>query len=121
MEFIEMTKEEFRASLYTALVATTQNPVVIQEQIKIAEEFIFSSAVVSTERLDAMDQTVKVVCNNTLVGVATNKKRQDLLQAALDDPMRQQLRAYKSQLLSYVENNKRDPVNVLFEDLFSIL
>ncbi|MDH2046977.1 hypothetical protein N5J31_08675 [Acinetobacter johnsonii] len=116
-----MTKEEFRANLYTALVATTQNPVVIQEQIKIAEEFVFSSAVVSTERLNAMHQTVKVVCDNTLVGVETNKKRQDLLQTVLNDPMHQQLRAYKSQLLSYSENNKRDPVNALLEDLFSIL
>ena len=116
-----MTKEEFRANLYTALVATTQNPVVIQEQIKIAEEFVFSSAVVSTERLNAMDQTVKVVCDNTLVGVETNEKRQDLLQTVLNDPMHQQLRAYKSQLLSYSENNKRDPVNALLEDLFSIL
>ena len=121
MEFFLMTKEEFRANLYTALVATTQNPVVIQEQIKIAEEFVFSSAVVSTERLNAMHQTVKVVCDNTLVGVETNKKRQDLLQTVLNDPMHQQLRAYKSQLLSYSENNRRDPVNALLEDLFSIL
>lgn len=111
-----MTKEEFRANLYTALVATTQNPVVVQEQIKIAEEFVFTGMLVSTERLDAMDQTVKEVCDNTLVGIEMRKKRQDLLQAVLSDPMHQQLRAYKSQLLNYAENNKRDPVNALFED-----
>ncbi|WP_334134241.1 hypothetical protein [Acinetobacter schindleri] len=116
-----MTREEFRASLYKALIATTQNPVVVQEQIKIAEEFVFTGMLVSTERLDAMDQTVKGVCDNTLVGIEMRKKRQDLLQAVLSDPMHQQLRAYKSQLLNYAENNKRDPVNALFEDLFSIL
>lgn len=121
LEFIIMTREEFRASLYKALIATTQNPVVVQEQIKIAEEFVFTGMLVSTERLDAMDQTVKEVCDNTLVGIEMRKKRQDLLQAVLSDPMHQQLRAYKSQLLNYAENNKRDPVNALFEDLFSIL
>ena len=116
-----MTKEEFRANLYTALVATTQNPVVIQEQIKIAEEFVFLGVSVSSERLDTMAQAIKVVCDNTLVGIKTRKERQDLLQTILQDPMRHQLRTYKSQLLAYTENNKRDPVNALFEDLFSVL
>ena len=116
-----MTKEEFRANLYTALVATTQNPVVIQEQIKIAEEFVFFFFFLSSERLDTMAQAIKVVCDNTLVGIKTRKERQDLLQTILQDPMRHQLRTYKSQLLAYAENNKRDPVNALFEDLFSVL
>ena len=116
-----MTKEEFRANLYTALVATTQNPVVIQEQIKIAEEFVFLGVSVSSERLDTMAQAIKVVCDNTLVGIKTRKERQDLLQTILQDPMRHQLRAYKDQLLAYAENNKHNPVNALFEDLFSVL
>ena len=95
-----MTKEEFRANLYTALVATTQNPVVIQEQIKIAEEFVFLGVSVSSERLDTMAQAIKVVCDNTLVGIMTRKERQDLLQTILQDPMRHQLRAYKDHLLA---------------------
>ena len=68
-----------------------------------------------------MAQAIKVVCDNTLVGIKTRKERQDLLQTILQDPMRHQLRAYKDQLLAYTENNKRDPVNALFEDLFSVL
>lgn len=116
-----MTKEEFRANLYTALVATTQNPIVIQEQIKIAEEFVFLGVSVSSERLDTMAQAIKVVCDNTLVGIKMRKERQDLLQTILQDPMRHQLRAYKNQLITYTENNKLNPVNTLFEDLFSVL
>ena len=116
-----MTKEEFRANLYTALVATTQNPVVIQEQIRIAEEFVFFGTSVSSERLDTVDQTIKAVCDKTLAGTEACKTRQDLLQAVLNDPLRHRLRTYKSQLLAYTENNKRDPVNALFEDLFSVL
>ena len=116
-----MTKEEFRANLYTALVATTQNPIAIQEQIKIAEAFVFLDISADSERLDIMDQAVNVVCDNTLVGIKMREERQDLLQTILQDPMRHQLRAYKNQLLAYTENNKRDPVNALFEDLFSVL
>ena len=116
-----MTKEEFRANLYTALVATTQNPIVIQEQIRIAEEFVFFGTSVSSERLDTMAQTIKVVCDNTLVGIKTRKERQDLLQTILQDPMRHQLRAYKNQLLAYTENNKLNPVSALLEDLFFVL
>lgn len=121
MESFKMTREEFRSNLYAALITTTQNPIVIQEKIKIAEEFVFQDTMVSSERLDAMDQTIKAVCDETLTGTEVCKTRQDLLQAVLDDPLRHQLRAYKSKLLAYVENNKRDPVNVLFEDLFSTL
>lgn len=120
MEFIKVTKEEFRANLYTALMATTQNPIVIQEQIKIAEEFVFLDTLATSERLDAMDQTIKVVCDGTLTGAKARKAQQDLLQVVLNDPLQQQLRAYKNQLRAYAENNKRDPVSVLFEDLFSI-
>jgi hypothetical protein len=116
-----MTKEEFRANLYTALVATTQNPIVIQEQIKIAEEFVFLDTSVSSERLDTMAQAIKVVCDNTLVGIKTRKERQDLLQTILQDPRRHQLRAYKNQLMAYTENSKLNPVNALLEDLFSVL
>ena len=116
-----MTKEEFRANPYTALVATTQNPVVIQEQIKIAEEFVFLDTSVSSERLDTMAQAIKVVCDNTLVGIKTRKERQDLLQTILQDPRRHQLRAYKNQLMAYTENSKLNPVNALLEDLFSVL
>ena len=116
-----MTKEEFRANLYTALVATTQNPIVIQEQIKIAEEFVFLDTSVSSERLDTMAQAIKVVCDNTLVGIKTHKERQDLLQTILQDPRRHQLRAYKNQLMAYTENSKLNPVNALLEDLFSVL
>ena len=116
-----MTKEEFRANLYTALVATTQNPIVIQEQIKIAEEFVFLGVSVSSERLDTMAQAIKVVCDNTIVGIKTRKERQDLLQTILQDPRRHQLRAYKNQLMAYTENSKLNPVNALLEDLFSVL
>ena len=116
-----MTKEEFRANLYTALVATTQNPILIQEQIKIAEEFVFLDTSVNSERLDTMAQAIKVVCDNTLVGIKTRKERQDLLQTILQDPMRHQLRAYKNQLMAYTENSKLNPVNALLEDLFSVL
>ena len=116
-----MTKEEFRANLYTALVATTQNPIVIQEQIRIAEEFVFFGTSVSSERLDTMAQAIKVVCDNTLAGIKTRKERQDLLQTILQDPRRHQLRAYKNQLMAYTENSKLNPVNALLEDLFSVL
>ena len=116
-----MTKEEIRANLYTALVATTQNPIVIQEQIRIAEEFVFFGTSVSSERLDTMAQAIKVVCDNTLVGIKTRKERQDLLQTILQDPRRHQLRAYKNQLMAYTENSKLNPVNALLEDLFSVL
>ena len=107
--------------MYAALVATIQNPIVIQEQIKVAEEFVFQDMIVSSKRLDAMDQTIKAVCDETLTGTEACKTRQDLLQAVLNDPLRHRLRAYKSQLLADAENNKRDPVNALFEDLFSVL
>lgn len=117
----KMTGENFRANLYAALMTTTQNPIVIQEQIKIAEEFGFQDTRVSSERLDSMDQTIKSVCDETTTGAEACKTRQDLLQAALNDPLHHQLRAYKSKLLAYAENNKRDPVNVLFEDLLSTL
>ena len=116
-----MTKEEFRANLYTALVATTQNPILIQEQIKIAEEFVFLDTSVNSERLDTMAQAIKVVCDNTLAGIKTRKERQDLLQTVLQDPMRHQLHAYKNQLMTYTDNSKLNPVNTLLEDLFSVL
>ena len=96
-------------------------PVLIQEHIKIAESFVFQDMIVSDERLDAMDQTIKAVCDKTLAGTEACKTRQDLLQAVLNDPLRRRLRTYKSQLLAYTESNKRDPVNALFEDLFSVL
>ena len=121
MEFIEMTKEEFRANLYTALVATNQNPIAIQEQIKIAEAFVFLDISADSERLDIMDQAVNVVCDNTLVGIKTREERQNLLQTVLRDPMRHQLRAYKNQLATYTENKKINPVSVLLEDLFFVL
>ena len=116
-----MTKEEFRANLYTALVATNQNPIAIQEQIKIAEAFVFLDISADSERLDIMDQAVNVVCDNTLVGIKTREERQNLLQTVLRDPMRHQLRAYKNQLATYTENKKINPVSVLFDDLFSVL
>lgn len=121
LEFIRMTREEFRGNLYAALIATTQSPIVIQEQIKIAEAFVFLDIMVSYERLDEMDETIKAVCDNTLAGEQVAKTRQDLLRAVINDPTRHQFRTYKNQITNYAQNNKRDPMNVLFEDLFLML
>lgn len=46
MEFIKMTKEEFRADLYKAYVAAgMHDPVLVQEYIKIAESFVFNDQI----------------------------------------------------------------------------
>lgn len=42
LEFIEMTREEFRANLYQTYVSSgMHDPVLIQEYIQIAESFVF--------------------------------------------------------------------------------
>ncbi|QZM13390.1 hypothetical protein ABVS_2763 [Acinetobacter lwoffii] len=42
LEFIEMTREEFRANLYQTYVSSSVcDPVLIQEYIRIAESFVF--------------------------------------------------------------------------------
>ena len=41
VEFIEMTKEKFRANLYTAYISSgMHDPVLIQEYIRIAEDYV---------------------------------------------------------------------------------
>ena len=46
MELIIMTKEEFRANLYTAYIASgMHDPVLTHEYIRIAENFVFDGQV----------------------------------------------------------------------------
>ena len=110
-----------RTQLYIALIgAGFKNPVVIQEHIKIAEQFASNSKDVSGQDLDKMDLKIKKVLGCCEAGVKEAEKRQHHLKEALKDPIHGPHRVYKNAVRSYSESTKRDPLNVVLEDLFQI-
>lgn len=55
LEFIEMTREEFRANLYQTYVSSGMHDhVLIQEYINIAEAYVFDDQQITTTDQEAM-------------------------------------------------------------------
>ena len=110
-----------RTQLYIVLIgAGFKNPVVIQEHIKIAEQFASNNKDVSGKDLDKMDLKIKKVLGCCEAGVKEAEKRQHHLKEALKDPIHGPHRVYKNAVRSYSESTQRDPLNVVLEDLAQI-